>query len=109
MTEFNALLLTFLLGIIYNALYERFAINGELASLWVVGGVFFTLLISSTVTTPDIRLEILFNNNTITLSNAQHAAFHVFKFFCASGTPMVLGAIRRSYISFWRNEANGRY
>jgi hypothetical protein len=98
MTETQALLLAFGFGIAYNYLVAKLIKtergNG-FAGIWVVIGVFVTLIISTFARVSLPRLQLYWFNDIITLTNQQHAAFYELKFFMAAGIPMFLGSLWR--------------
>ena len=98
MTETAALALAFAFGCGLNWLIVRLAKAGYgdgFTALWVVAGVFGTLIISSLATYSLPRLHIMWNGEVVTLTNQQHAAWYEFKFFVASGLPMFVGSLWR--------------
>lgn len=104
MTEVQGLALAFGFGIVFNWLIARWVKSGYgdgFTALWVIIGVFVTLLISSFVTrSPLARLHITWQGDVVVLSNAQHAAWYELKFFVASGIPMFVGSLWRYLNSF---------
>jgi hypothetical protein len=95
LNEYTALMLALGFGVMYNWAFARWASDSRDTVWWVVGGVAATLIIASAVTTPSQRLHLQLNGARLALTNAQHAAFHVFKFFVATGLPMGIGALYR--------------
>ena len=99
MSEAQALLLAFLFGIAYNWLITRWVKSGYgdgFTALWVVIGVFVTLLISSFVTHGHtVKLVLEWQGQALVLSNQQHAAWYELKFFIAAGIPMFVGSLWR--------------
>lgn len=98
MTETQALILAFGFGCFFNWLIVQQAKAGYgdgFTALWVVIGVFTTLLISSLVTVSLPRLQVYWNGDLVTLTNQQHAAIYELKFFVASGLPMFIGSLWR--------------
>ena len=98
MTETQGLLLAFGFGVLYNWLIVQVEQRGTrgVTGLWVVGGVFCTLLISAMVHVDLPPLYLLWLGQPLVLSNQQHAAFFELKFFAASGLPMVVGSLWRA-------------
>ena len=96
MSDYLALALGIVFGIAYNAAFDHWGRHQNIAALWVVFGVLVTLALAATPLTPSLRLQLYWHGERVALSNAQHAALHVLKFFVATGTPMFLGAMRRA-------------
>jgi hypothetical protein len=97
-TETQGLILAFGFGCGYNWLIVRWGKSewGEgFTALWVVIGVFVTLLISAMVHVSLPRLYVNWLGNPLALTNQQHAAIFELKFFIATGIPMFLGSIWR--------------
>lgn len=106
MTEFQGLTLAFVCGVGYNALLDR-SVRSQRRSgrsadgftaFWVIGGVFITLLIAAFVEVSMPRLVFYWQGVPIQLTNQQHAVIYLFKFFCASGIPMTVGALWRHLV-----------
>lgn len=95
-SEAAALLLGVAFGAAYNAAFDRWGQGQNITALWVVFGVLATLALAALPVSPGVRLAIEWHGQPLPLSNAQHAAFHVLKYFCATGAPMLIGAARRS-------------
>lgn len=98
MTETTALALAFVFGCGLNWLIVRLARVGYgdgFTALWVIVGVFGTLLISSLATYSLPRLHITWQGEVLMLTNQQHAAWYELKFFIASGLPMFIGSLWR--------------
>lgn len=103
MTETQALLLAFAWGVLFNWLIVRWAKSGwgdGFTAIWVVIGVFVTLLISATVRISLPRLHMVWLGTDVILSNQQHAAIYELKFFIAAGIPMFFGSLWRYINSF---------
>ena len=93
-----ALALAFLWGCGFNWLIVRWSKSGYgdgFTALWVVIGVFMTLVISSLATYSLPRLHITWGGEVVILTNQQHAAWYELKFFIASGIPMFVGSLWR--------------
>lgn len=103
MTETAALALAFAFGVCFNWLITRWGKSGYgdgFTALWVVIGVFATLVISSLAHIPLPRLHIYWNGDMLTLTNQQHAAIYELKFFIAAGLPMFVGSLWRYLNNF---------
>lgn len=103
MTEVQGLVLAFAWGCLFNWLIVRWAKSGYgegFTAIWVVIGVFMTLLISSAVRVSLPRLHLSWFGTDLILSNQQHAAIYELKFFIAAGIPMVVGSLWRYVNSF---------
>lgn len=93
-----ALALAFGFGCAFNWLIVRQTESGYgdgFTALWVVIGVFITLLISSIVDVSLPRLHFYWQGQPLILTNQQHAAIYELKFFIASGLPMFIGSAWR--------------
>lgn len=98
MTETFWLILAVAFGLGFNAWTKQPKRNKGFMSLWVAFGVLVALLLAALV--PDSsgsRLALYWSSGEkVVLSNHAHAVIYVFKFFAATGTPMIIG-------SLWRN------
>lgn len=101
MSELRAGLLLFAACFAYNLLLSRCVKRDAqhgMTALWVVGGVLLVLIVAATIPDTQVaRQAICFNGTEIILSNAQHAAWLMFKLFCFAGFPMVLGSFYRHW------------
>ena len=98
MTETQGLLLAFAWGVVFNWLITRWGRSqfaDGFTAVWVVIGVFVTLVISATVHVSLPRLHLTWQGAAIVLSNQQHAAIYELKFFMAAGLPMFVGSLWR--------------
>jgi hypothetical protein len=103
MTETAALFLAFAFGVMFNWLIVRWGKSGYgdgFTALWVVIGVFATLVISSLAQVSLPRLQFYWHGDLVTLTNQQHAAIYELKFFIAAGLPMFVGSLWRYLDNF---------
>ena len=103
MTEAQALILAFAFGCLFNWLIVRWGASSYgdgFTALWVVIGVFVTLLISTFATGSSMRLHIMWRAELLVLTNQQHAAWYELKFFVMAGLPMFVGSLWRYVKNF---------
>lgn len=93
MTELQALVAQLLFGLVYNRVIGRGFLR-DLVSIQVVLGIMGVLVIAAHVR-DDTMMRLAVNG--VPLSNAQHAAWFLFKQLAAAGLPMVSGSLRRQW------------